>query len=194
MNDDANTMQKKPIINARRPIANTGVFRIEEMDLEFSNGQTRTFQRIVGTAQGAVMIIPMLDDETLLLTKEYAAGMERYELAFPKGHIEKGEEVLTAANREIQEEVGYAAHHLELLTSVSVAPGYLLHTTHIVLAQDLYPQRRPGDEPETIEVIPWKLRDMDELLTREDFTEARSIAALYLVRDRINRLTDQGGS
>lgn len=194
MNDYANTMQKKPIISARRPIANTGVFRIEEMDLAFSNGQTRTYQRIVGTAQGAVMIIPMLDDETLLLIREYAAGMERYELAFPKGHIEGNEETLTAANREIQEEIGYAANHLELLTSVSVAPGYLFHTTHIVLAQDLYPQRQPGDEPETIEVIPWKLRDMDQLLAREDFTEARSIAALYLVRDRINNLSKQGKS
>jgi ADP-ribose diphosphatase len=64
-----------------------------------------------------------------------------------------------------------------------LAPGYLGHTTHIVLAQDLYEQRFAGDEPEEIEVVPWRLSRLKELLTQEDCTEARSIAALFLVRD-----------
>jgi len=99
-------MSKHPVISARRPLANTGIFRIEEMDLEFSNGQTRCYQRIVGSNEGAVLIVPMPDPQTVLLIREYSAGMERYDLAFPKGHIESGEDLLDAANREIQEEVG----------------------------------------------------------------------------------------
>jgi len=66
-----------------------------------------------------------------------------------------------------------------------VAPGYLFHTTHIVLARDLYPRRLEGDEPEPIEVVPWKISQLDRLLQRDDFTEARSIAALYMVRDKL---------
>ena len=135
-----------------------------------------------------MLVVPLVDAETVLLIREYAAGMDRYELAFPKGKIEGGEDPLVAANREMQEETGYGAHHLELLTSVTVAPGYLRHTTHIILARDLYPQRQEGDEPEEIEVVPWKLTNLDQLLLRSDFTEARSLAAFFMVRDRFLRI------
>ena len=125
----------------------------------------------------------MLDDDTVLLVREYAAGTHRYELGLPKGRIENGEPPLDAANREIMEEVGYAANRLELLRTVSLAPGYLGSRTHIVLARDLYEDSREGDEPEELEVVPWSLSRFDELLGHEEFTEARSIAALYLTRD-----------
>ncbi|MCP3670093.1 MAG: ADP compounds hydrolase NudE [Gammaproteobacteria bacterium] len=176
-------MSKKPIISARRHLVHTGVFNIEEMDLEFANGEQRKYQCVVGSEQGAVLAIPLLDRETVLLIREYAAGTDRYELAFPKGHIEDGEDMLEAADREIQEEVGYGAHRLEHIHSFTIAPGYMSHTTHIVLASELYPQKLPGDEPEKIEVVPWKIADMEQLLRCDDFTEARSIAALYMVRD-----------
>lgn len=176
-------MNSKPKVLATRPLSNTGIFNIEEMDLEFSNGAKRCYQRIKGSPQGAVLIVPQLDRETLLLIREYSAGMDRYELVFPKGHIEDGEPLLEAANREIQEEVGYAANKLDHIHSVTVAPGYLFHTTHIVHARELYPQRIVGDEPEELEVVPWKISKLDQLLAREDFTEARSIAAFYIIRD-----------
>lgn len=178
-------MPTKPRIEARRRLAHTGVFKIEEVDLVFANGQARCYQRIVGSPQGAVLVVPLLDRETLLLIREYAAGTDRYELAFPKGHIEAGEDPLQAANREIQEETGYAAKRLERIAGVTIAPGYLSHTTHVVLAQDLYPRRLAGDEPETIEVVPWRLDQLERLLSRDDFTEARSIAAFFMVRERL---------
>jgi ADP-ribose diphosphatase len=53
----------------------------------------------------------------------------------------------------------------------------------IVLATNLYEQKYPGDEPEEIEVVPWKLDQLPSLLKRADFHEARSIAAMYMVRE-----------
>ena len=120
------------------------------------------------------------------------AGMDRYELAFPKGRVESGEDPLAAAAREIREETGYAAGRLQHLQTVTLAPGYLRHTTHIVLARDLYRDPLPGDEPEPIEVVPWPLDRIDELLGRDDFTEARSIAALYRVRDLLRDEQNEG--
>ncbi|MEJ1296774.1 MAG: ADP compounds hydrolase NudE [Candidatus Sedimenticola sp. (ex Thyasira tokunagai)] len=180
-------MQKKPTTHDRRLVSSTGIFKIEEMDLQFSNGEKRCYQRVVGSPQGAVMIVPLLNNDTLLLIREYAAGMDRYELAFPKGRIESGEETLAAANREIQEEIGYAARNLELISSVTVAPGYMFHQTHIVLASDLYPQKIEGDEPEEIEVVPWPLSEIETLLQATDFTEARSIAALFLIQRHLQQ-------
>ncbi|NOR79301.1 MAG: ADP compounds hydrolase NudE, partial [Methyloprofundus sp.] len=57
------------------------------------------------------------------------------------------------------------------------------HITEIILAEDLYPEKLPGDEPEELQVVPWKLDNLTELVSGGLCTEARSIAALYLVRD-----------
>ena len=176
-------MRRKPDITDRRQIADTGIFNIEEVDLRFANGAARQYQRIVGSPRGAVLVAPMISAHEVLLIREYAAGMDRYELGFPKGHIEEGEDPLQAANRESREETGYAARQLELIAAYTVAPGYLYDTTHVVLARDLYPDRLPGDEPETLETLPWRLDNLEGLLDRGDFTEARSIATFYRLRD-----------
>ncbi len=163
------------------------VFRIEEMQLRFSNGVQRHYRRIAGQGRGAVLIVPMLDPETVLLVREYSAGTQRYELQLPKGRVEPDESYLEAANRELKEEIGKGAHKLQHINSLTVLPGFMAHKTEIILAQDLYDEKLEGDEPEELEVVPWPLATISELAAREDCTEARSIAALYLVRDTLGR-------
>lgn len=179
-------MREKPRILNLETLARTRLFHIEQMKLRFANGVETVYERLVGPPPGAVLVVPMLDARTVLLIREYAAGSERYELALPKGRIESGEDPLAAANREIQEEVGYAANNLRQLHSLTVAPGYMRHNTHVVLATDLYPSRLEGDEPEPIEVVPWSLDRLPELIARDDMTEARTIAALYMTRDLLD--------
>ncbi len=172
-------MQAKPKIRGRREVARSRLFRVEELDLEFANGNRRTLERVAG-GEDSVLIVPLLDADTVLLVREFAAGSERYELGLPKGRVERGEDVLEAANRELQEEAGYAAHDLRMIHRLSLVPGYIQHRTRVVLGRDLYPRRLQGDEPEPIEVVPWRLAELDRLLEQPDFDEARSIAALFL--------------
>ncbi len=178
-------VRQVPEILHAETIARTRLFRVERLNLRFANGTEVEYERVPASAIDSVLVIPVLDVDTLLLVREYAAGTHRYELGFPKGVIERGEDLISAANREMMEEVGYGAQRLRHLTSMTIAPGYIGHTTHIVLAEKLYQQREPGDEPEEIEVIPWPLRDIAGLLARADFTEARSIAALFLARETL---------
>ena len=179
-------MSANPRILDRRLVAQSRLFRVEQVDLEFTNGSRRTFERIPAGAD-SVLIVAMPDPGAMLLIREYGAGSERYELGLPKGIVEPGEDPLEAANREIQEEVGFGARRLDAISRVSLVPGYIGHRSLIVLARDLYPSRLPGDEPEPIEVIPWRLADLDDLLDRDDFDEARSIAALFLVQRFLDR-------
>ena len=180
-------MRKNPTILAKKLLAKTRLFRIESLDLQFSNGARRTYERLGrgDPGGGAVLIVPMLDDNTVLLIREYSAGVDRYELGLPKGKTDPGENTLEAANRELKEEVGYGAGKLQQLISLSVAPGYLEHTTEIVLAEDLYAEKLPGDEPEELEVVPWKMDNLNQLFARDECTEARSIAALFLTREHL---------
>jgi len=182
-------MKKLPQVLNKTVIAKTRVFTIEELHLKFENSTEVKYERIFSPSQGAVLIVPQLDAETIILIREYCAGVMRYEIAFPKGRVEIGEEIIASANREIMEETGYGAHSLEHIRSLSVSPGYMSHQTHIVYATDLYQQRLEGDEPEPIEVLYWKLDKLDDLLDHAEFTEARSIAALYILKDRLARKT-----
>ena len=172
-----------PVILDSRWRDPSDMFKIQELDLEFSNGERRTYQRMKTHGLGAVIIVPMKDDETVLLAREYAAGLHHYEIGLPKGRREEGESVLQAAQREMKEEIGFGAKELIDLASLSLAPGYMTHVTHIVLARDLYPEKLEGDEPEELEVVPWPISDLRTLTAREDCTEGRTIAALYIARD-----------
>lgn len=180
-------MRQKPEILSAEIVAKTRIFRVEQVELRFSNGVHASYERLRSNPRGAVLVIPMLDDDTVLLIREYAAGVHRYELGLPKGRIEQDEPPEQAADRELMEEVGYGARRLRTIASLTVAPSYLSHVSHLVLAQDLYEKRLPGDEPEEIEVVPWRLCEIDRLLTRDDCTEARSIAALFMVRELLAR-------
>lgn len=179
-------MSKLPIILSQQSIARTRIFHVEQMDLRFSNGEQRQYERLLGGERGSVLVVPMLDEHTVLLIREYSAGSQDYQLGLPKGRMEAGEEPLQAANREIREEIGYAARKLRLIKTFTIAPAYIHHQTHVILAQDLYPDKQPGDEPEPIEVVPWQLSDWDELIAQPDLTEARSIAALYMTRELLS--------
>ena len=102
-------------------------------------------------------------------------------------------EILNAWRRELMEEVGYGARRLTHVAALTLAPSYLGHVTHVILAEDLFEKRLPGDEPEEIEVVPWRLAEMTRLLAHEECTEARSIAALYMVKDLLAGQTTGDG-
>ena len=178
-------MRKKPKLTNIHTVAESRIFNLESMDVKFSNGATRIYERLVSRGNGAVLVVPMLDDDTVLMIYEYSGGTERYELGLTKGKIDKGETLIETAARELKEEIGYGANKLTFLKTITLAPGYQSSETHIVLAEELYEEKAYGDEPEPLEIVAHKLSDLEKLTYSEDLTEARSILALYMVRDII---------
>ena len=176
-------MHKKPEILHRSMVAQSRLFRIESFDLRFSNGVERTYERLVPGGSGAVMMVALLDDETVALIGEYGGGVEDYTLTLPKGAVDQGETMRDACNRELQEEIGFAAREFIHLKKVSLSPSYMSGGIDVVLAKDLYPSQLQGDEPEPLELVEWKLANLHELYGRDDFNEGRAIAALALAQD-----------
>jgi len=174
-------MPSKPRIRQVRTIAESRLFRIEEMHLTFSNGVERVYERMVGEYPDSVIIAPFLDNETLLMIREYSAAIEDYELTLPKGLVDNGEDFLDAANRELQEEIGHRAERLDYIAPLTIAPGYINHTSHVIRATGLIASKLPGDEPEELEIVPCKINDISSIIARRDVTDARTIATLYLV-------------
>ncbi|CAE6885539.1 MULTISPECIES: ADP compounds hydrolase NudE [Pseudomonas] len=187
-------MPQKPTVLAREIVASSRLFRVEELQLRFSNGVERTYERLVGkgSGYGAVMVVAMIDSEHALLVEEYCGGTDDYQMSLPKGLVEPGEDVLVAANRELKEEAGFGAHKLQLLAELSLSPGYMSQKIHVVLAQDLYEERLPGDEPEPMRVEKTSLKQLSTLIENPLFSEGRALAALYLARDILTQRGEFG--
>lgn len=176
-------MHSKPEILKRREIARTRIFKVEECQLRFSNGNQRVFERMCRGNFGAVMIVPLISSSEILMIREYAAGIDDYHWSLPKGAVDPGETIQEGANRELKEEVGYGARELTFLKSFATSPGYMQHGIDVIVAEGLYEKKIPGDEPEEIEVGVFSLDSLSEWIMREDVIEGRAIAAIYMVRD-----------
>lgn len=180
-------MSQLPEVLDRKIVAKTRIFKVEQVDLHFANGEKRVYERLIGGAtNGAITMVPMLDEHTILLVREYGAGVHNYYLSLPAGAVDDGETHLEAANRELKEEVGYGAKSWTHLFDFSSAPAYTTRVMPCWLAQDLYPAQLQGDEPEPIEVVEWSIHDLPGLIARPDFHDAKSVAALYMVRDLLH--------
>ncbi len=137
--------KNKPEILTTKVVAQSRLFKIESLDLRFSNGVERTYERMKPSGRHAVLVVPVTADGDLLLIREYSAGTEQYELGFPKGGlIDPGEAAAEAANRELKEEIGFGARQLVPLKEVVLAPSYFSSRMTLFLAQDLYSEQLEG--------------------------------------------------
>lgn len=83
--------------------------------------------------------------------------------------------------------MGFGASNVQFVKRLSVAPGHMGFTINVIMATDLHPHELPADEPEPPELVLWPLSKIDELFARDDFFEARAIAALTLCLPQIHR-------
>lgn len=179
-----------PQISNRREHQASRIFRIETMDLTFSNGQTATYERIMG-GRGAVMAVPF-DGTNFFMTVEYCGGVMQYQLGLVKGKIDPGETPEQAVVRELSEEIGYGARKVTLLKrEMTVAPGMLSLKMYPFLCEDIFPHVvDSGDEPEPIDLVKLSPAEVSELIFDPDsvLTEGRTIAALTLALHRLGFL------
>lgn len=176
---------RNPEILETRIIAKSRYFAVEQVRLRFSNGEERLYERLMEWEARSVMIVAFRPPDTILLIREYACGIDQHSLTLPTGMVEPRETDLEAANRELQEEAGLAAGRIRELGVLTLAPGHLCHKITVLLAEELYAQRLPGDEPEAIEVIPVRLGDFDRLIQSGEINEARAIAAVCMARNHL---------
>jgi ADP-ribose pyrophosphatase len=162
--------------------------RVVNLDVEtvtLPNGATVDLEII--RHQGAVAIVPLKDDGTVLLIRQYrhAAGGYIYEV--PAGKLEPGEDPRDCAARELEEEIGYRASSLQPMLSFYTTPGFTDEVIHLFLATGLTPGTQSLDHDEVLEVVEMPL---DEAMARiEDGTirDGKTIIGIqtaYLARSR----------
>jgi ADP-ribose pyrophosphatase len=129
---------------------------------------------------GAVAMVPLLDAEHVLLVRQWRNAAGRALLEIPAGTLAPGEAPIACAARELMEEVGYRPRSLTPLYVTYLAPGYSSEQLHVFLADDLLPEKMAADEDERIEVVSLSWDEIDDLLLRGEFADAKTISALLL--------------
>lgn len=188
---DLSALKNKVLPRAtnRKTFQASRIFRVESMDLTFSNGNEASYERIVG-GRGAVMAVPF-DGTHFYLSVEYCGGVMEYMLGTVKGKIDEGESPEAAVVRELEEEIGYGARKVTMLKhEMTVAPGMLSLKMYPFLCEDLFPCALDGDEPEPIDIVKLTPEEVKELIFDENsvLTEGRTIAALVLALRKIGAL------
>lgn len=188
---DLSTLYAKnlPQVSNRKVTQASRIFRVESMDLVFSNGTKANYERIVG-GRGAVMAVPF-DGSHFYLSVEYCGGIMEYALGLVKGKIDADETPEQAVVRELEEEIGYGAKKITLLKhSMTVAPGMLELRMFPFLCEDLFTCERAGDEPEPINVIKLTPSEVRELIFDPSsvLVEGRTIASLCLALRKLGAL------
>jgi ADP-ribose pyrophosphatase len=128
--------------------------RVVTLDIDtvtLPNGKTIELEMI--HHPGASAVVPITDRGTVILIRQYrhAAGGYIYEI--PAGKLHPGEDPKVCAARELEEEIGYSAASLELLTSILTTPGFTDEVIHIYKGTGLLPGTQNLDHDEVIEII-----------------------------------------
>ena len=132
---------------------------------------------------GAVAVVALDGEGRMLLVRQYRHALGAWIEELPAGRLEAGESPLVAAQRELEEETGFAAATWSELRRVVPAPGFCSEIIHLFLAeglQELPGGGRPADEDEEIEVL---RRSPEEILSSE-MRDAKSLLAAALVLRR----------
>ena len=130
---------------------------------------------------GAAAVVPLKEVGTVVLIKQFrhAAGGFIYEI--PAGKLNRGEDPLDCAARELEEEIGYIAGRLERLTSILTAPGFTDEVIHIYKATGMRAGRQHLDRDEVLEVLEIPLKEAIRMIEAGTIRDAKTIVGLELV-------------
>jgi ADP-ribose pyrophosphatase len=155
-------------------------------DVEMPSGRRVVYEIV--EHRGAVVIVPVTADGTVLMVRQFRQAVGQELLELPAGTIERGETPEACARRELAEEVGRAAARWQHLLSFFPSPGILTEEMHVFLAQDLRAAQAEREE-EDLRIEPLPLREARRRIGSSDIRDAKSIVGLLLASARLEDLT-----
>ncbi len=135
----------------------------------------------------SVVIVPVDADGNVLLVRQFRYPVGHSLLEAPAGGVETGESPDDSAQRELQEETGYASRGLLALGGFWMSPGYCTEYMHAYLARELVPSQLNPDEDEDITVERVPIDRIKKLVRWGEIKDAKTVAALYMAMPMLDR-------
>ena len=144
-----------------------------------------TYKREVVHHTGSAVIIPVHDDGTVVLVRQYRHPAVRYLLEAPAGTLAEGERPEAGAARELQEELGLIAGRMEKLSEFFVSPGFCEEKMWVFLATELSEGKANPEEDELLDVVRLPIDEALEMVSSGEIQDAKTIIALVLAAPRV---------
>ena len=143
------------------------------------------YKREIVVHKGSCVIVPVFEDMTVALVRQYRHAAGKYLLEIPAGGVEPGETFAEGAERELEEEIGVTASKIELITEFYVSPGFLTEKMYVFLATGLTAtaQRLESDELLTVERMTFTAAF--DLIRSGEIEDAKTIAGLILAGTKL---------
>lgn len=157
------------------------VFRGKLLDVRrdaitLPTGEPATREYIVHN--GAVMVVPLLDDGRLVMERQFRYPLGRVLIEFPAGKIDPGESVFHCAQRELVEETGYRAAEWARAGLIHNACAYSTEGIELWFARGLSLGERQLDHGEHIDLLLITADELDALAARGEITDAKTLIGL----------------
>lgn len=159
-----------------KPVFEGNIISLQIDTVKLPDGGTAS--REIVRHPGAVAVLAIHDDK-IILVDQYRQAMGRCELEIPAGKLEKGEDPLEAAKRELQEETGYTCQQIRLLHSFYTSPGFADELIHLYVAEGLESGEAVPDEDEFLELYEMTLQEALEAVKSGRISDAKTIMAVY---------------
>ena len=144
------------------------------------NGEDR-YKREVVIHRGSAVIVPVFEDKTIAMVRQYRHAAGEYLLEIPAGSLDKGETSPQAcAHRELEEEIGVVAEQMEEIASFYVSPGFLTEKMHVYLATGLTETSQDLEIDEILEVERHAFPEAFELIRTGGIADAKTMLGLIL--------------
>jgi ADP-ribose pyrophosphatase len=181
------TDMKRPHDELPKIISSQKVFegRVFNVTVDTVREGELTYQREVVHHHGSAVILPLFDDGTVALVRQYRHPAVRYLLEAPAGTLDEGERPDDGAARELQEELGLVAARMEKLSEFFVSPGFCEEKMWVFLATELTQGPQRLEEDEVLEVVRLPIEEALEMITSGEIQDAKTIIALILAAPRV---------
>lgn len=159
------------------------IFKIVQRKVEYPQGNQASYDILVHG--GAVTILPLDQQNNIWFISQYRPAADRMILELPAGTLEKNEDLMECAHRELREEIGMAASKMIKIGEFYLAPGYSTEYMYVFLARELSSNPLPQDEDEYIEIEKYSLNDAYKMIGSGKLLDAKSLAAMALAKDHL---------
>lgn len=168
----------------KRQLAYKGaILDVYEDTMEFPNGNTEKWDYIHHV--GAAAVVPVLDDGRILMVRQYRNALERCTLEIPAGKLDDPKEPgIVCSRRELEEETGYKSEHLEWLITIRTTVAFCNEKIEIYVAKDLIPAKQHLDENEYVDVIPYTLEELKEMIFKGTIEDSKTVASILAYESR----------
>jgi ADP-ribose pyrophosphatase len=172
------------IINKSATLHTGRIFSLVNENYTLDNGVTSDMDFI--QHPGAAAMVPMINNQEVLLIKQYRHAIREFIWEIPAGTLDPNESALSCARRELIEEIGYSATDWHQLGTITPLPGYSNERIHIFLALELRPAEQHLDDDEMINVHKMNLSKALKMILAGEINDGKTISGLFLASHWLN--------